>query len=712
MHILLISGNSPLQDALNVALAAAADVTVQQLAELAQLQAALDAQPPDLLLVALPLPAQEALLLLEMPQLRPVIIAGDSPLEALWAAGSTFPYLHVTPDTLDDLVPKLRTLIQSALVSPRNPHKQLLEAFTALTPTLFTEFELEPLLQRIVEEAVAFIPEAEAGSLLLEEGTHFAFRGFVGYAPELRQVKVPVASSFIPKLRQGEVVHVHNIVQTNESDFPAEITEALKQYGRVAEIKETLAAPLLRAGVMIGYLTVDSFKPGTQFTAIDQEALGYLAGIATIAIHNAQLLADERAARTLAETLGELGRQLVASLDVEDVLSQVLDALFLLTPCDAADVLFVADGDAVLAQQRSTGDYSFPPQADFRLNIQQTANLLQAAQQHTPLLTADTRLAPGWITTPETTWLRSHIAAPFYLEQQLAGFLCVSSAQPRKFTQKDCAILAALIPLVAIALHNAGLFREARVARQRAEAAYEDLRRLDAMKSQFIQNVSHELRTPLAIIKGYLDLVLDVTFGFNPEPNIEQALKAMQTHTNRLTGLVESITTLENVETGQLVRQPQPVLPVFVRALQAIRQKVERQRLKLIVDLEAQLPQVNVDPQQLGLALWHLLDNAIKFNRSDGHIWLRAWVQEDEVLCMIRDEGIGIPREEQTRIFERFYQVDGSTKRRYEGMGLGLSIAKEVLEKHGGRIWVHSDGPNTGAAFTLALPIYHEESAA
>lgn len=228
------------------------------------------------------------------------------------------------------------------------------------------------------------------------------------------------------------------------------------------------------------------------------------------------------------------------------------------------------------------------------------------------------------------------------------------------------------------------------------------------MKSQFIQNVSHELRTPLAIVKGYLDLVLDASFGFKLEPNMEQALKAMQTHTNRLTSLVESITTLENVETGQLERNPQPILPVFLHALQAVRQKAERNHVELIVDLDQQLPQVNLDPQQLSLALWHLLDNAIKFNRPGGRIWVNARQENDHVICTIRDEGIGIPYSEQTRIFERFYQVDGSTKRRYEGMGLGLSITREVVEKHGGRIGVQSDGPDTGATFSVSLPVYQE----
>ncbi len=709
MTTLFISRDHALRETL-IATLNTAGFAVEAFSELPQLKAALGETEPDFLLIALPLSDQEALLL---PQLlskaaprTPVAILGSLPATAQWASTSVYPYLQVTEASLGTLAAQLRTL-EPSIATPRNPHKRLLEAITTLTPTLFTESELEPLLQRIVEEAVALIPGARAGSLLMDEGAHFAFRAFVGYAPELRHVKIPPASAFIPILRQGEIVHVHDIIKTNTTNFPPDVAEGLIRYGRVAEIRETLAAPLLRAGTMIGYVTVDSFEPGTMFTDADKEALGYLAGIATIAIHNAQLLGAERTARNLAETLGELGQQLVASLEVDKVLSQVLDALLRFTPCDAADILLVRDGVAVLAQQRSAGNYPHPP-AHFHMELRHTANLQRAAEQHAPLLITDTTKMPGWILTPDTQWIRSHIAAPFFLDQELAGFLCVSGARTQQFTQKDCDTLAALIPLVVIALRNARLFQEALVARERAETAYEDLRRLDSMKSQFIQNVSHELRTPLAIVKGYLDLVLDASFGFKLEPNMEQALKAMQTHTNRLTSLVESITTLENVETGQLECHPQPILPVFLRALQAIRQKAERNHLELIVDLDKQLPQVDLDPQQLGLALWHLLDNAIKFNRPGGRIWLTAWEQGPEILCTIRDEGIGIPRTEQTRIFERFYQVDGSTKRRYEGMGLGLSITREVLEKHGGRIWVHSDGPNTGATFTIALPIYEE----
>ena len=161
------------------------------------------------------------------------------------------------------------------------------------------------------------------------------------------------------------------------------------------------------------------------------------------------------------------------------------------------------------------------------------------------------------------------------------------------------------------------------------------------------------------------------------------------------------------METGQLLLQPQPILPVLLRSIQAIRQKALRREIDILADLPAILPQVNLDPQQLGLALWHLLDNATKFSEPGGKIWLRTWVEDDEIRCQVQDEGIGIPLDERERIFQRFYQVDGSSRRRYPGMGLGLSLVKRIIEKHGGRVWVTSDGPGQGAIFTFALPVYH-----
>lgn len=305
---------------------------------------------------------------------------------------------------------------------------------------------------------------------------------------------------------------------------------------------------------------------------------------------------------------------------------------------------------------------------------------------------------------------RALLLVPVSIRGEVIGFLAAEDSHPRPFMREEIASVESIAAAIGPTLDNARLYKETQAALRRAEAAYADLQRLDAMKSQFIQNVSHELRTPLAIVKGYVDLILDASFGFDTDPVLEQSLVAIQTHTNRLVDLVESVTMLEDLEAGALESYPQPLLPVLIKAVKSVQQQVNRHNLKLVLEFPAHLPKVDLDPQRLGLALWHLLDNAIKFNQEGGRIWVKAWKKDEEVYCEICDEGIGISQEEKERIFDRFYQVDGTTKRKYGGMGLGLSLVKEVVEKHNGYVEVESAGYHQGSCFRIILPIHQPQS--
>lgn len=879
LRLLLVATGSSVCDRITALLSQNASFDVHVAHTFSQALAALQQKTFSTMALVLPFPVQEALALHRYACRRfaefPLILFGQESADIEWPQAGDILFIQLEKTLDRRLAERIASFVAANRRARAAPSMDRLhESLSRLTPILFTEYDLDALLQRVIEEAVELVPSAQAGSILMAEEEGFAFRGFLGFDSRLRTVKIPADDPFVAMLREGKTLHIHQIARHTHDEMPDDIGQLLRDYGRAAEIQETLATPLIVGGELIGYLTVDSLEEGITFSMRDHEALRYLAGLATIAIHNTQLLQAEHDARSLAETLQSLSATLVASLNVQDVLGHLLDATFKLTPCDAADVLLVHGENAYVAYHRGYEQFGYPTtREDVNFSLRDTVNLRAAAESHAPLLIRDTCAYPYWVKTPGSGWIRSHVAAPIFIDHRLVGFLNVISADPGRFTEKDRATLAALAPVAAIALRNAQLFEkehtarqlaetlqkiganltrtlderaiietvakevsgllpfhsllisqiedrrrvmtlyseglhpetkrrldagvhldhfpiwrkvhitgagylianseederwvnlpgvspisaivvpvrsqddvagfltliqngvnaysekdlaslqsladllgvaltnarllmEAQLARRRVEAAYEDLRRLDSMKSQFIQNVSHELRTPLAIVKGYLDLVLDATFGFTLDPTIEQSLKAMQTHTNRLAELVESITTLENVETGQLQRQAQPILPVFLRAIQAIRQKAARHNLEIITDLPMQLPLVNVDPQQMGLALWHLLDNAIKFNKPGGRIWLRAWTEGQRVLCLVRDEGIGIEEEEYERIFDRFYQIDGSTKRRYEGMGLGLSIVKEVVEKHGGTTLVRSPGPHLGTTFTISLPVY------
>ncbi len=148
-----------------------------------------------------------------------------------------------------------------------------------------------------------------------------------------------------------------------------------------------------------------------------------------------------------------------------------------------------------------------------------------------------------------------------------------------------------------------------------------------------------------------------------------------------------------------------PIRPICLTAIQANKQKAMRADLQIIAELPESLPMVEVDARHIVQALGHLLDNAIKFNSKHGKIWVQAAQREDEVWIQVKDTGIGIPEGEMGKIFNRFYQVDGATNRQYGGMGLGLSIVKEIVNQHRGRIWAAGNPDNSGVTFTLALPI-------
>jgi len=714
LKLLLVATENPANAGVLAALRVYDGIAVQHAQSLPEALAALDSHEVEMLLVLPPLPPAEAQPLLRTVHKHcpscPFIITSSE--EFYTEARQWFPAhaVHLIPVNAENIAclpGRIEEIVALARFEQRTEtqalRERLLQMVVGLTPVLLAEFDLDALLQRIVEEAVRLIPHAEGGSLLLKEDGDFAFRGLVGYDVRLKTLRLPGGTPFVAALQRGESVHLHRIVQRDRKVFPPQIVAALQKYGRVEEIEETLAIPLLFAGQLLGYLTVDSFTAGQTFDPVEEEGLRHFAALATIALHNTRLLLAEKQARALAETIQQIGATLTATLDLEAVLDRLLKALFHLTPCDAADIMLVEAGEATIVRQRGYERFGYTETAQgIHFPLRQTANLQAAARQRAPLIIANTQTYDGWVTIPGAEWMRSHIATPIFLDRELVGFLCAISTQAGKFSPEDGAALAALAPLAAVALHNARLHQE-------TQRAFEDLQRLDAMKSQFVQNVTHELRTPLSIVKGYVDLALDEDFGFNVSAELSQSLTAIQLYTNRLVELVESITALENVETGQLLLQPQPILPVILRSIQAVRQKALCREVDVLADLPALLPQVNLDPQQLGLVLWHLLDNATKFSMPGGKVWLRAWAENDEVRCQVQDEGIGIPPDEQERIFQRFYQVDGSIRRKYPGMGLGLSLVKGIVEKHGGRVWLTSEGSNRGATFTLALPIYHPE---
>jgi signal transduction histidine kinase len=225
------------------------------------------------------------------------------------------------------------------------------------------------------------------------------------------------------------------------------------------------------------------------------------------------------------------------------------------------------------------------------------------------------------------------------------------------------------------------------------------------LSSQHLDVVSHEFRTPLNFIVGFGTLLADGAYGDLP-PAARDAVDRILEGADRLTGLVDDLIEQTRLASGDVdVSLGQTDCGELLRALVAEFEPVARGLgLQLSWEVTAPLPVLRSDPQRLHQAMRHLMRNALKFTPRGGEVHLSAGVGDGEVWLMVRDTGIGIPRSCLARIFERFYQVDGSATRRYSGAGLGLAIARGIVDALGGVIRVESQ-LHRGTTFTVCVPV-------
>jgi PAS domain S-box-containing protein len=231
------------------------------------------------------------------------------------------------------------------------------------------------------------------------------------------------------------------------------------------------------------------------------------------------------------------------------------------------------------------------------------------------------------------------------------------------------------------------------------------LKKIDRLKTNFLNITSHELRTPIAAIKGYAELLLMETLGpINEEQKqgIEVALK----NVNHLDHLIQDILDISRLESGTMKFVPgsTKIDKMINDATETTRSSAEMKLIKITNDIQKGIPELIVDQERITQVLINLLHNAIKFSPEKSMIAIRAKKEHDDVLFEVEDSGRGIPKNKQKKIFEIFYQVDAGMDRKLGGVGLGLAISRGIVLSHGGTIWVESEA-NKGSTFRFTLPI-------
>jgi signal transduction histidine kinase len=288
----------------------------------------------------------------------------------------------------------------------------------------------------------------------------------------------------------------------------------------------------------------------------------------------------------------------------------------------------------------------------------------------------------------------SLIAVPLMVRGDVVGVLeALNKKDDAHYTEEDLTILETLGALAAQAMKNADLQRKVR-------AASIELAELERLKTDFIAITSHELRTPLGLILGHATFLRELA-GAQYAEQLDMIIR----NATKLKDIVESLSDVDNVQTGAArVRSQKVSLAKIVQeVILTFQDEANSRNITLKCDMGESPFWVDADEMKLSIALSNLLKNAIQFTESGGHVTVNVQETSGYFKVSVVDDGIGIPARSLPRVFERFFQVETHLTRRYGGMGLGLSVAKAMVELHGGRIWAESE-EGRGSVFTFLLP--------
>ena len=413
----------------------------------------------------------------------------------------------------------------------------------------------------------------------------------------------------------------------------------------------------------------------------------------------------ERNQRTFVDALRHASAALTNTLSLEEVLDHIMDEIKLVIPHDACRVMLVEGDTTSIVRSRGYTERGLSGwHANLRLPISETENLRLMYQTRKPLAIPDTHAFPGWVRMPEVEWLRSHAGAPMIVKGQVIGFLHLDSAVPGFYREEHAQRLQAFADQASIALENARLYSSLQETNAQLEFALQS-------REEMIQNVSHELRTPLTLLMGYIEFLMGQHMG---ELNNDQisALGVMLQQSRRLHFMVNSLLALQTFNPDKLVLAPVALdcwLPQVVAPWQQVAAETGH---PIYATLEPDLGPVEVAPDFLELVIGNLLDNAIKFSPNGGVIEVAAGRSAGNAVIAVTDHGIGIAPDKLDRIFDRFYQVDGTPTRRFGGIGIGLALCQAIVQAHGGSIQAESVGVGHGATFRVALPLAGEPSPA
>jgi PAS domain S-box-containing protein len=594
--------------------------------------------------------------------------------------------------------------------------KEIAEKFLAeASTTLASSLEYEETLASVVRLAVPHFADWCGVDIVNEDGT--LNRLAVAHIdPEKVSWAQEIAKRYPPD--QSAPQGTYNVLRTGLSEFYPDIPDELlvksaydAEHLRIMReigFRSAMIVPLKARGKVLGVLSFVNSESGKHHTPDDLALAEDLANRAALAIDNARLFRAEHQTRRAAERTSNFLRRLQV---VSTSLSQAL------TPNDVAvavieqgvNSLGAHAGTVVLlneaaAELEIVGTVGFPQEVAEkwqRFSLHKKAPITDAIKQKAPVLiesfAAYLDKYPHLGPLASVTGSDALAAFPLTVEGRIIGAMGLSFTRPQIFNEDDIAFMYALAHQCAQTLERARLYETEQRLRAQAETA-------NRIKDEFLATVSHELRTPLNAIVGWSSLLM--TDSLNEDVQ-KRAIETIGRSARAQSQIIEDLLDVSRIITGKLSLNTQltELETIIKTALESLYPAAESKNIEIKSNFDFPAKFILGDPDRLQQIMWNLLSNAIKFTPKGGEISVSLQQVESQIQIKVSDTGQGISREFLPYVFDRFSQADGTSTRKFGGLGLGLAIVRHLVEMHGGTVEVESAGLNQGTTFIITLPV-------
>jgi len=557
---------------------------------------------------------------------------------------------------------------------------------------LVGQLDVPRMLNTVIRCGMELLQMDSGAIVLLDEDRGvFTLRAAVRLAGAVEGETVSVADGIV-----GRVVREKRFVMLAEP--PLFDLAALNAAGYA----RAFGSPVLLEGKVYGVLQLQTTDDQRRLTRWEVEALEVLSQQLAVALRNFRLFEESEKRSRRLELLNQSIDQMNQKLFEPELLDVVATTLTGNLGFAAAQVWLLEASDGALWRRASHHTTENPPPVPGRVE-RGMSEIGQVAELRVPIVTNDPAnhrqvgLNP-WMTEEG---IQAFAGFPLVVSDQLLGVLAVYHRRP--LDRNTIELLTLFAQHAATAIQEAHLFHLATEQTARLTALNLELHRANQHKAEFLANMSHELRTPLNSILGFSQLLLEGDGGALTGDQ-RQDVDIIAQNGQHLLALINDLLDISRLEAGkaQLHRGEVEVEPLISECVDSISSLAKTKKLDLTASVSAEVGRVFADGPKLKQVLLNLLGNAIKFTET-GSVRVTAERQGAELRVSVRDTGIGVPAEDTERIFESFQQGKSGMTGKYQGTGLGLAISRQLVEMHGGKIWVKST-PGQGSTFTFTIP--------